>query len=173
MYSDQPLTTEESFSVAALATSIPILRRATRQDIGALYALELACFDPGMAFNRRQIAALIRNPRADFWVLFRDDIPVAQLLMLRQNRRNGLFARIYSVTVSPLERGKGYARQLMESAIAEVRAQGAREVFLEVEATAFAPIKLYRSFDFVVQRQLDNYYGEGRHGIKMLKCLRT
>lgn len=173
MYSDPSFTEPLASSVATHLLSAPVLRRADRSDIPALYALELSSFDPGMAFNRRQIAALIRNPRADVWLLSLEGEAVAQLIALRQRRRDDLFARIYSVTVSPACRGRGYARQLLQWALSELTQAGAREVCLEVEATAIAPIKLYASFDFIVHRQLENYYGEGRHGIKMLKCLRT
>lgn len=160
-------------SPIAVPPSEPLLRRATRSDIAALYALELSSFDPGMAFNRRQIAALVRNPRADVWLLASEHEAVAQVIALRQKRRSGLFARIYSITVAPAYRGLGYARQLLRWELAQLEAEGVQEICLEVEATALAPIKLYASFDFVVQRQLENYYGEGRHGIKMLKTLRT
>ncbi len=181
MYSDPSLLTEPAPLPSSLpslgplaASAAPVLRRANRTDIAALYALELSSFDPGMAFNRRQIAALIRNPRADVWMMAtHDGQAIAQVIALRQKRRNGLFARIYSITVAPAYRGLGYARQLLRWEMARLMQDGVQEICLEVEATALAPLKLYASFDFVVQRQLENYYGEGRHGIKMIKSLRS
>lgn len=143
------------------------LRRAEKKDLEALYQLECQCFDPAMAFNRRQMQNLLLNPRADFWVLDSALGPVAQLLILKRRRGAEESARIYSLTVATAFRGQGLARQLLDWGLGELRRQNISRVCLEVEVSAVAPVQLYRSFGFQTERPLPHYYGQDRHGYKM------
>ena len=170
MYSESqllvPTGAEVSAPLLSLVHSMRI-RRAETRDVFGLHQLECSCFDPGMAFNRRQIQTLVRNPRADFWVLTCAGEIIAQLIVLRRRQGRALHGRIYSLTVAPRYRGQGLARQLLALGMEQLRTAAVKRVYLEVEASAIAPLKLYTSLGFKQEKTLPAYYGEGRDGIKM------
>ncbi|MBC7659838.1 MAG: GNAT family N-acetyltransferase [Chitinophagaceae bacterium] len=150
---------------------MPDIAKGTSSDHKAVYALELRCFDPGMAFHERQIKDLLRNPRADVWLMRINNQIVAQLIVLRRRFRDGIHARIYSLTVDLAFRGQGLSRQLLTHALAELKKKKIRNVYLEVESDAHVPIQLYTSMGFSQHHVLTDYYEVGRHGIKMRKTL--
>jgi len=145
--------------------------RATPLDQKALHALELRCFDPRMAFHSRQIKDLLRNPRADIWIMRYSSQIIAQVIVLRRKFRDGVHARIYSLTVDHTYRGLGLSRTLVLHVLDDLRAKLIRNVYLEVESDAIIPITLYHALGFVQHHVLTDYYDIGRHGIKMRKTL--
>ncbi len=151
--------------------SEPQISRARPQDLDELYALELRCFDPGMAFRYRQFQELLKNPRADVWVMRQDLHIIAQVIILRRKFRDGVHARIYSLTVDLAFRGQGLSRRLLHHVLKDLKAKKIRNIYLEVEEDATIPIALYQSLGFSVHHRLEDYYLVGRHGLKMRKTL--
>ncbi|MBC7531345.1 MAG: GNAT family N-acetyltransferase [Oligoflexus sp.] len=149
----------------------PSIERALSKDLEELYAFELRCFDPGMAFHYRQFQELLRNPRADVWVMRHESHIIAQAIILRRKFRDGVHARIYSLTVDLAFRGKGLSRQLLLHVFSKLKTRKIRNIYLEVEEDAIIPIALYNSLGFKVHHRLVDYYEIGRHGLKMRKTL--
>ena len=149
----------------------PSIELASSGDLEELYTLELRCFDPGMAFHYRQFQELLRNPRADVWVMRYESHIIAQAIILRRKFRDGMHARIYSLTVDLAFRGKGHSRQLLLHVLSQLKTRKIRNVYLEVEEDAVIPIALYNSLGFDVHHRLVDYYEIGRHGLKMRKTL--
>ncbi len=147
------------------------ISRANPSDQKALYDLELRCFDPTMAFHSRQIKDLLRNPRADVWIMSFQAQIIAQVIVLRRSFRDGVHARIYSLTVDLEFRGKGLSRKLLLHVLEDLKFKRIRNVYLEVEADALIPIALYGTLGFTQHHVLTDYYDVGRHGIKMRKIL--
>lgn len=150
----------------------PSIARASLDDLSEIYALELRCFDLGMAFHYRQFQDLLKNPRADVWVMRQGLHIIAQALILRRRFHDGVHARIYSLTVDLDFRGKGLSRQLLLHVLTDLEVRMIRKIYLEVEEEAHIPIALYKSLGFSVHHRLEDYYEIGRHGLKMRKELR-
>jgi len=64
---------------------------------------------------------------------------------------------IYGFVVRPEHRGRGYGRQILEETIRIIRAEGGKEITLEVETDNINAIGLYRSCGFQVKTTYDYY----------------
>ena len=64
---------------------------------------------------------------------------------------------IYGFVVRPEQRGHGYGRQILEETIRIIRAEGRKEITLEVETNNVNAIGLYRSCGFQVKTTYDYY----------------
>lgn len=67
-------------------------------------------------------------------------------------------AGLLNIAVQPASRRQGIARQLLQSAFAQMRARGCRRCFLEVRASNAGAIALYRELGFVFDGIRRNYY---------------
>ncbi len=73
-------------------------------------------------------------------------------------RRSGDEAEILTIMVDPAWRGQNIAGRLLERALAELAAQGASQVFLEVERDNLAACALYRRLAFAEIGRRQAYY---------------
>lgn len=64
-------------------------------------------------------------------------------------------------------RGKGIATELFEALLTELKAQGIKKLFLEVEHDNEPAIALYEKFGFVRYGLRRDYYGQGKDAILM------
>jgi len=64
---------------------------------------------------------------------------------------------IYGFVVLPEQRGRGYGRQILEETIRIIRAEGGKEITLEVETDNVNAIGLYHSCGFQVKTTYDYY----------------
>lgn len=67
---------------------------------------------------------------------------------------------ILNLAVAKAARRQGIAMQLVSAALESARAEGARQVYLEVRASNEAAIALYAQFGFQVCGNRPNYYRE-------------
>ena len=67
-------------------------------------------------------------------------------------------ADIITLAVRPEFRKRGVARALVEQALCDMKAQGATEIFLDVEDGNLAAIALYEALGFTRQRRRKLYY---------------
>ncbi len=141
------------------------LRRARPADLDALVALERACFGArDGAFNRRQLRALLHNPNAH-WLIAADGHAMA--CWLRSTNGRARWARLYSLAVHPAARGQGRGGALLAAGRRWLRAQRLAVCYAEVKISNRAARGLYARHGFQVQRELPDYYGRGRHGVRL------
>jgi ribosomal-protein-alanine N-acetyltransferase len=69
-------------------------------------------------------------------------------------------AELLSIAVDPNLQGRGIGRQLLGTHLARLAAQGAREVFLEVEQSNSSAISLYGQFGFAQVGARAGYYAK-------------
>ncbi|GHA95937.1 GNAT family N-acetyltransferase [Modicisalibacter luteus] len=151
------------------ATSYPVLRPATPNDLVALCQLELDCFE-GDRFSRRQLTHLLTRANAVTW------LAVAEGGALRGYgtllfRRNSRIARLYSFCVHPDARGGGLGRRLLETLEQEALERDMLKLSLEVRADNRVAMGLYRRMGFLPRRWLDDYYIDGCAAWQMDKPL--
>lgn len=77
------------------------------------------------------------------------------------SRRAADTAEILTIAVLPAARGKGIASALLASHLPTLAAQGAKSLFLEVEAANQAALMLYQRFDFRQVGERKAYYRKG------------
>ncbi len=93
------------------------------------------------------IEFLAPSPRRIVWGAFRGSTMLGFIRLQREGR--GVRRHIYSMYVTPAERGRGLARRLLRLAIRQARrAPQVRQVCLKVTATNVPARALYRSIGF-------------------------
>jgi ribosomal protein S18 acetylase RimI-like enzyme len=101
--------------------------------------------------------------RKESWLLFArvNECIVGMIGAFLSNESNR--AMIVSVYVSPVYRGQGVSRALMEAILNELRQnQAIQEVELTVTSGQEAAIALYRRFGFMVTNEEEEMMGDGR-----------
>jgi ribosomal-protein-alanine N-acetyltransferase len=73
-------------------------------------------------------------------------------------------AEILTIAVSPRYRGRGYGRMLMDDVIRRLYRERIARLFLEVERTNRAAVRLYQRLGFAVAGERRNYYAEPSTG---------
>ncbi len=141
-------------------------RLATLDDLPALVALELACFDYDQ-LTKRSFRYFITKAQAQLWVIG-DPVEAYGLVLFH---RGTCLARIYSLAVSPSCRGKGYGRILIEQLEQASEEHGNLFIRLEVSDSNTNAIRLYEAMHYQPIRRLPQYYEDGHDGIRMEKRL--
>jgi len=128
--------------MTAANTGAGRIRRATRDDVPRIVALERAIFtDP---WSARALAGALVRPEAVFLVFEREGT-VAGYATGIQVVDEG---EILNIAVDPGERRRGAGRELLAALLDSLVQRGARRLFLEVRASNAAAIALYEAFGF-------------------------
>jgi [ribosomal protein S18]-alanine N-acetyltransferase len=147
------------------------IRRAIHTDALALHALEKLSFQTDQ-MSLRQIRRHLHSKTAElFLVQNQREVLGCILIFFRQQKFRGdlVFARIYSLAVSPRARGQGLGKALLLAGIESCKHRRARSVRLEVRSDNMSAIALYHAFGFQVLCTLPGYYQDGSNGVRM--CL--
>lgn len=147
-----------------LDLSAPAVRAARSSDLDGICALEEAAFPPQDRFPRRSWRRLLTVDSALCLVVDGPDTVHASIAWLL--RRGSANARMYSLSVHPDARGRGLARALVAASLRRLPA-AIDSLSLEVRRDNGPAVGLYCALGFVETALLRQYYGRGRHGIRM------
>ncbi|KAF8474922.1 acyl-CoA N-acyltransferase [Kalaharituber pfeilii] len=81
--------------------------------------------------------------------------------------RSKALTRIHKVCVVESLRGRGIGKMMLETVLEGLRRGGVTEVDLWVDQERAPARALYEAFAFEEKEVVENYYGEGRTGIRM------
>lgn len=146
----------------------PRLVDARAADADALVQLEHACFPEADCFPRRTWARMIGPAAA---------AGTARTLVLREGalvraaatvlyRRGARVARLYSLAVDPVCRGRGLGALLVAALARDARRRGCSVMSLEVRAANAPARALYERLGFQPAGPLPGYYADGADGVK-------
>ena len=128
------------------------LRRATAADLDAVVAIERVSFsDP--PWSRASFASLLGDARVRFTVA--SDRAIAGYVVTWVVADEGELANL---AVAPDRRRLGIGRRLLDHAIAEALAAGARSLYLEVRESNLAARTLYGARGFAEVGRRRSYY---------------
>jgi len=128
-------------------------RKATRDDAAAIGAILAQDFDGDAEQVRQNVAHNMQSPIYQYYIAMLGHDPIGTL-----NVQNlGGDAYIYGFVVRPDQRGRGYGKEILARAIADIVAVRPQPVFLEVETENDPAFGLYRSFGFEVTTTYDYY----------------
>jgi len=145
------------------------LRRGSPADLSLVARLEQRCFgNSDGAFSRRQLRALLGNPRA-YWLIGVDGL-AASCWLLASNGASR-WGRLYSLAVDPEARGQGLGARLLDAGVAWAHGQQLSSCRAEVKADNMAARRLYAKAGFREVATLPDYYGPGLGGIRLEKRL--
>jgi len=135
------------------------VRQAGPFDAQALAALHRSCF--ARAWDEAAMLQFAASPQALCLIgaIAGDAGESAAGFLIA--RKAGDEAEILSLGVVPSCRKMGLGRALLETALEHLRASGTKLLFLEVEETNEAALRLYRSFGGEAVGRRERYYDHG------------
>lgn len=133
-----------------------ILRKALNSDVSRLFALEQEIFEAeNFPLSRASFAYHVKNNLV-FVAEIDGNMAGYTLALIKR-----VHAKIYSIGVSKLHRGKKIAPKLFEAAIDELISMGFKTIVLEVRTDNEIAIALYKNFGFSVKKTLKAFYLDG------------
>lgn len=115
------------------------------KDIGRFInaAIAIGSLDPALRPGLSEVIGSI-EPQAGLFVHERDGAPVSTAICVHDGDLAGLF----EIATEETQRGKGYGKRTLLSALKWARSRGARQAWLQVEAANESAVALYRSIGF-------------------------
>jgi ribosomal-protein-alanine N-acetyltransferase len=140
------------------------LRDARLRDREAMYRLDHACFEPGIAFTRAQLAGFFELESLQGIVAESRGRLIGFAIGYL---RNPALGGVLTLDVDPAFRRHGVGRALFAELLSRLEAAGASAVRLEVDIRNKGAQAFYRSFGFRRLGRLPDYYGGGRDAFEM------
>jgi ribosomal protein S18 acetylase RimI-like enzyme len=128
-------------------------RKADSDDAAAIAAILATDFEADSDQLRQNVTRNMRSPIYQYYIAALDGQPIGSLNV--QNLGGDPY--IYGFVVRPEQRGRGYGKEILARAIADVVAARPQPIFLEVETENDPAFGLYRSFGFEVTVTYDYY----------------
>ncbi len=141
-----------------------MIRNASHDDLDAILEIENGCFP--RPWSRKSFEAELFKIRSDFLV-YEECGEVAGYIVFWYILDE---AELADVAVAEKFRRRGIASRLLTHCVE--KHEEIDVIHLEVETTNVSAISLYEVMGFKPKGQIKDYYGEGRHALRM-SCLRT
>jgi ribosomal protein S18 acetylase RimI-like enzyme len=132
------------------------LRGARLADIGALLALEAACYPPGEAFTREVYAHALNGARA-VNLAWEEDGAVVGFVGAFHHKRWRI-GHVYTLNVRPDARRRGVGKALMLECERRLADLGMARLALEVQVENAPAIALYERLGYRRVGRLEGYY---------------
>ena len=128
-------------------------------DFQNLYALDQACFAPGIAWSKAELLYFLKYP-GNIGVLAEDESGrVAGFAIAGKQRRQGaVIGRLITIDVEASLRRHGVGHLLMEEIERELLAAGANAVILEVAVDNSTAQSFYERHGFIRTGRIPGYY---------------
>jgi [ribosomal protein S18]-alanine N-acetyltransferase len=143
------------------------LRAAGPGDFEALYALDQACFAPGIAWSKAELLYFLKH-RNNFAVVAEgggpgaesgDEPGIAGFAIAGTHRRSGsITGRLITIDVRARARRKGLGHALLAAVEERLRAAGAAAIVLEVAVDNAAAQAFYERHGFARTGRIPGYY---------------
>lgn len=143
-----------------------IIRRAEPKDLAQIVLIEGLCFPEDTAFPPGMFAYLIRYSIA--LVACEPEELVHGFII---GYASGSAGAVYTLDVHPHFRRLGIAKELIRALEEELKAEGAKAVRLEAAVEKPETMELYRKAGYRERELVRNYYGRGKHAVRMWKTL--
>ncbi len=151
------------------------MRPAVLDDLDALVAIDAQCFRRGIAYPRREIAALLRTPASLTLVAERSQMIVgfAALRRLRPRRsaRPSPYGELITIDILPEFRREHIGWRLYQTLEVWLIAQGGTWVELHVAVDNTPAIHFYERLGYSMIARIQRYYLETVDAWKMEKIL--
>jgi ribosomal-protein-alanine N-acetyltransferase len=135
------------------------LRPVTPDDYAILYALDQACFAPGIAWSKAELQYFLKYP-GNIAVVAEDEARrIAGFAIAgRQLRKGAVLGRLITIDVDPAQRRRGVGHLLLEETEMQLRGRGATAVLLEVAVDNTSAQAFYERHGFVRTGRIPGYY---------------
>jgi ribosomal-protein-alanine N-acetyltransferase len=142
------------------------IRRAEKRDLAQIVQIEGLCFPDEAAFPPQMFAYLI-----DYAVSMVACQPEKKVLGFIMGYASGRAGAVYTLDVHPGYRRMGVGTSLISALEEKLQMLGAGTVRLEAAIERPEAIDLYRKAGYRDRELVRNYYGSGKHALRMCKIL--
>jgi ribosomal protein S18 acetylase RimI-like enzyme len=147
---------------APLTFSVRDFRSA---DIARLHEIDAACFEPGIAYTRAELACYIRQSRS----VVRIAEHLGQAVAFAIGRvEDGPYGHVITLDVLPHVRCGGIGTALLRLIHDEFRGAGSVLAVLEVDVRNGSAQSFYEKFGYERVETLRGYYGGARDAYRMV-----
>lgn len=160
-------------SLPVSINSIVNYRLYRPDDFPALYAIEELCFQPPFRFSRRTMRKLVSNSKSATWIAEEREQMAGFAIVYWAGEPGPSTAYIQTLEVTPTQRSRGIAHELLRRLENSATAADARVIWLHVAQGNIAAIRLYESHGYLPQGSEENFYAEGIHAFIYAKALET
>jgi len=136
-------------------------------DFETLYEIDQACYEPAIAYSRRELRNYLRFPGADCVVAESDGNIIGFILTANGNS----WGYIVTIDVLATYRRGGTGSFLLAEAERRLAAEGVREVGLETATDNAAAIAFWKKHGYRKTGVKKGYYPGGRDAFSMKKLL--
>ncbi|HSY37372.1 MAG TPA: GNAT family N-acetyltransferase [Acidobacteriaceae bacterium] len=136
-----------------------ILRPYRVNDLDAMHALDVVCFDKPFRFSRGAMRRFAESKRARVVIAEDSDALVGFVILNIENTEEARFGYIVTLDVSPDHRRMGVAGQLMQAAEREAFREGCGAVVLHVFTGNEPAVRFYVGRGFVQSHREADFYG--------------
>ena len=131
------------------------IRHATLKDIAALLVVQRQAPEAGRWSEEDYVGFL---PAEDTLFLLAEENCADRVVAFLLGRLVGEEMEVLNLAVLPEQRRRGIGRGLLEEALAQGRAQGARQCWLELRASNAGALAFYRAQGFEESQRRPRYY---------------
>lgn len=135
------------------------LRPAAPDDFPNLFALDQACFAPGIAWSKAELQYFLRYP-GNLTVVAEDGTGriVGFAIAGKQLRKGAILGRLITIDVDPGQRRRGIGHTLLEETERQLRDAGATGLLLEVAVDNVTAQSFYEQHGFAGTGRIRGYY---------------
>ena len=142
-----------------------VLRKYQPQDFEALYVIDQACYQLGIAYSRRELRNYLRFPGADCLVAEND----SQIAGFMLTAHSGHWAYIITIDVLEPHRRHGVGTMMLREAERALSANGVQQVALETATNNVSAIAFWKKHGYRTQGIRRDYYPGGIDAYSMQK----
>lgn len=151
-----------------------MIRSFQRGDLARLYELDQLCFPAEIAYSRAELRYYLTQPNCYCWVVEDPQTQLSGFIIVERVTWRGMSAgHIVTLDVDIHNRRRGLGRQLMETAEAKMRREGASVMSLEVAENNADAQRFYRNLGFLASGKIAKYYGGRIDAEVMQKLIRV
>jgi len=130
------------------------LRAYQPEDFEALYAIDQACYAPGIAYSKRTLRWFLRLPGAECLVAE----AVGKIVGFILAEQEGARAHLITIDVLAAQRQRGVGTALLHAMEEKVAGRGARQVELETATDNAAAVAFWQKHGYRTVGVLKRYY---------------
>jgi len=143
------------------------LRPYAPSDFETVFAIDQACYEPAIAYSRRELRNYLRFPGADCLIAEADGKPVGFIL----TAHGRAWGYIVTIDVLASHRRSGVGATLLGEAERRLASSGVREIGLETATDNSSAIAFWRKHGYRKTGVKKGYYPGGRDAFSMNKLL--
>jgi len=147
-----------------------MVRKYRLQDFDNAYKLDIACFEPGIAYSRPELRYYLQHPHSISLVAEHAGEMAGFIVAKRQR---GSISHLITIDIASSARRKGVGTLLLESLERELGTLNCTLLVLEVAVDNAPALKFYHRHGFVVQKTIPRYYLNKIDALQMTKSIKT